>query len=190
MPTLHDFLASGTLGPLRFGMTADEVVTALGQPDDESVSRKPRIWKYGSLQLALSRSDGTPARLTSVSMYFHSGVQLPVAVRFVEALPRRRDEVVALLATLGIAPASDTTDPTDQIRLPSGVSFAFDDGVLDSIHCSWPQSAEPARRQLTVSLPVEVFAELQARAKRDRRSVADTAAALLAAGTQAPTPPA
>ena len=44
MPTLHDFLATGSLDPLHFGMTADEVVTALGQPEDESVSMEaPRM---------------------------------------------------------------------------------------------------------------------------------------------------
>jgi len=184
MSALLEFLTAGTLGPLHHGMAADEVAAALGQPEAESVSRKPRVWKYGALQLALHRTDKQTERLTSVSMYFHSGQAFPPCVRFVEAVPRRRDELAAFLASAGIVPVSDTTDPADEIRLTSGVSFTFDEGALDSIHCSWPRSAGPPRKQLTVSLPLEVYAELQARATHDRRSVAALAAALLEAGAR------
>ena len=65
MPTLNDFLATGSLGPLHFGMTADEVVAALGQPDGGAVQRKQRGLKYGALQLWVQRIANQTERLTA-----------------------------------------------------------------------------------------------------------------------------
>ena len=189
MPKLHDFLATGSLGPLHFGMTADEIVAALGQPDGEAVQRKQRGLKYGALQLWLQRIDTQTERLSAVFLYFGTGGELPAAVRFAEAVPVTRDAVSAWLAAMGIKPVKETTDPVAAITLSSCVTFTFDEGALHLISCSAQESREPHRKQLTVSLPIKVFAELHARAKRDRRSVADTAATLLTAGMQASAPP-
>lgn len=54
--TLHEFLVRGVLSPIRHGLAPAEVHTLCGDPTDTSVSLKPRIWKYGSLQVAFSRA--------------------------------------------------------------------------------------------------------------------------------------
>jgi hypothetical protein len=69
--TLHEFLVRGVLGQLRHGLTPDEVRALCGQPTDTSVSPKPRIWKYGSLQVAFCGDKLTrPEYVDFVGLYY------------------------------------------------------------------------------------------------------------------------
>lgn len=66
---LREFLVHASLGPIKSGITPEEVAALCGLPEDVSVSRKPRIWKYGSLQIAFD--DGPPGgRLYFLGIYF------------------------------------------------------------------------------------------------------------------------
>jgi len=52
MASILEFIKTGKLGSVSLGISKEEIENILGKPDDVSVSRKPRIYKYGSLQLA------------------------------------------------------------------------------------------------------------------------------------------
>ncbi len=53
--SVRDFLKTGELGPVRLGMSREQVQELLGEPDDTGGNsrrhRVPTIWKYGDLEL-------------------------------------------------------------------------------------------------------------------------------------------
>lgn len=191
MPTLEEFLKTGTLGPIRSGMTYAEVVAALGPPQAESVKRKPRVLKYGPLQLALTRGADEVERVSLTSLYTRESVdQLPPPARLSDAIPHGEGEFRSFLS--GVVPSVTQADD-GAIRLPSGVRVVFADGAVHSLHVA---PLKPKTKQLNVSLPTETLAALQALAKANKKeSVAELASALLQSqadatkkGSPAPTP--
>lgn len=49
---LLEFLRTGALGQIRFGMTPEQIQDLLGHPDDVGlVSRPHTLWKYGDVEL-------------------------------------------------------------------------------------------------------------------------------------------
>lgn len=49
---LLEFLRTGALGQIRFGMTPEQIQDLLGHPDDVGlVSRPHKLWKYGDVEL-------------------------------------------------------------------------------------------------------------------------------------------
>ena len=55
MISLKQLIESGCFGPVKLGMTREEVKGSLGAPDDvggtSRKSQKPSIWKYGDIEL-------------------------------------------------------------------------------------------------------------------------------------------
>jgi hypothetical protein len=47
---LVSFFETGHLGNIKLGCSTDEVRQILGPPEDQSLQKKPLIWKYGNLQ--------------------------------------------------------------------------------------------------------------------------------------------
>jgi hypothetical protein len=57
---LSEFLQSGRLNGLQVGMTQEQVLQTLGEPEDVGGTsrkyRKPSVWKYGNLELFFNRT--------------------------------------------------------------------------------------------------------------------------------------
>jgi hypothetical protein len=146
--TLHDFLVLGILGPLRHGLTPDEVRSVCGEPQDTSVSTKPRIWKYESLQVAFCRKGHTaPESLDFIGLYYRDEpFQLPTTIPLAGWWP----SVGATLATFKkylddfkipfcIDPQLTWDTQTSLIvGVGVGVCFTIDEGemILDSMQYS------------------------------------------------------
>jgi hypothetical protein len=177
MVTLEQFLRTGDLGPVRFGITAEAVTAALGPPPDESVRKKPLILKYGGLQLTLAApGPGEARRVTHVGLYFRPPAEpLPDPVRPTDWLPTTattESEFRGYLAQVGL-PVGDAGE--DRIVLPSGAQVSFADGRLHSIQFSHREPG-PATRQVSVTLPEATLDSVRARARQANRSVAELCA--------------
>jgi hypothetical protein len=188
MPILEEFLRTGQLGPIRSGMSSDEVETALGSPQDESTKRKPRIVRYGPLQIAFVRGEDRVARVSMVALYPRDfDEELPTAVRFDTAPLESKERVHTFLTSIGITPTAVETEPVDQVVLPSDVRIVFDEGAVHGVYFSPPVPAATSK-QLTLTLPAKTLDALKALAKtRKKRSVAELAASVLTAHITAET---
>jgi hypothetical protein len=71
MATLSEFLKSGKLGDIHYGMLRDQVVAILGQPNDTSVAQNPLILKYGGLQLTFFKpTDAEHRELSQIGLHY------------------------------------------------------------------------------------------------------------------------
>jgi hypothetical protein len=179
MATLEQFLRAGELGPIHFGLTVEEVAGLLGAPGDTSVRRNPLIEKYGGLQLTFFRADRAPhRRLTHVGLYFQPLAEpIPDLARPTDWLPTpatTRAEFRQFLDRIGLAPVADqSAAPDSRWVLPTGANIIFTDNELHSIQFAAPQTA---KKQISISVPPDTLASLQAQARRANRSVADLCA--------------
>lgn len=111
---ITQFLAEATLGPLGLGMTGDQVIAAIGQPNDIGCQEirnglESSIWLYGTadkanLQLRLDR--GT---LEGIWLYFRGADDLSALPRWMDAesspirQTTRVQSFVSWAETLGLA---------------------------------------------------------------------------------------
>ena len=71
MASILEFIRTGKLGHISTNVSKEEIENILGKPDDVTVSRKPRIYKYGSLQLAFYwDKEKEIGLLDSIHLYF------------------------------------------------------------------------------------------------------------------------
>ena len=107
MDTILEFIKTGSLGPVRLGMTSEEIVNAIGEPEDISVKTKPYvIWKYGSLQITFDTTLDKPV-VTSIFVYFwpDEKTTLPDGVRLRGWVPDSEtaiDEFIEKMLSEGI----------------------------------------------------------------------------------------
>ena len=76
---LQQFLAIGRLGDIHLGMDAQSLRNLLGEPDDISLQKRPTIWKFGSVQIAL-QSTARDAVVNEIHVYLHQPFELPRAL--------------------------------------------------------------------------------------------------------------
>ncbi len=82
--TLATFLRDGTLGPLKLGMSLDEVLDVLGAPGDTGQCGQSKILQYGGLEVSFERR----RTLALIALYFQRGRQtLPAALAYTGFLP-------------------------------------------------------------------------------------------------------
>lgn len=159
MASCVDFLKTGSLGSLSCGMSQDQVRNLLGEPDDVSTQRQPRIWKYGSLEITFYRlPDGENPFLISISLHFHTpGSNLPDSLQLTDWSPSGEttfDEFREFLDRSAIrVDGGVTSGPDRHLVLASGVRVTFDEGRLYSL--SYTMHREPRFKQVTVSIPRE-----------------------------------
>ncbi len=106
MSTFYNFIKKGTLGSITLGVTKSFVQEYLGNPEDVSLSRKPIILKYGSLQMTFYRDKNkNEAVLDSINIYFDEEVRLPEILSHQEWFPKvkmSKDEFFEKLTEIGI----------------------------------------------------------------------------------------
>jgi hypothetical protein len=151
----RDFLTKAQLGPLVIGILQSDVALLLGTPTDTSVSHKPRIWRFGSLQFAFD-TQSSDAPCIFMGLYFRNcSFAVPDTLELSgwwptvgESLPRLREYAERESITL-----SEYRPLTfeDQYTLISegGVYVGFtlsndNEWVIDSIQCSVKAAANKA----------------------------------------------
>ncbi len=183
METLATFLATGTLGPLRFGMDAETVRGILGEPDDVSVQNNPSIWKYGALELGFTRERGeAESALSFFAIYLRDqSAAIPAGLRWQGRLPAAgttRVDFDAYLASQHLTDAATENLEWDQLVFTSGVRAVFDDGILQSLQCMRP--SVPKQKQVSLSVPEEVWDAIRQEAQRLKVSPAQLCSEWLA----------
>lgn len=149
--SVDDLVVNGRLGPLRPGMTPDEVVQLIGPPEDVGASRSTRfLWKYGDLELFFwrERSCLSKRHLVSIALYFRHGpfrTTAPIDLcGFVPEPWTQPTDCGEHFRILGVSyyrdPLIDKLCQGEQITLVAGVGVHFVFGVnerggwdLDSI---------------------------------------------------------
>lgn len=181
MATLEQFLKTGELGPIRPGMSRADIVDCLGPPQDESVARNPLILKYGGVQLTfLTRPDEQDQVLAHIGLYFapHSE-PVPEPIRPVDFTLTHEltiDELRDFLVNKGLSAFSEVEEEdTRYMVLPSGVRITFDGPKLHSIIFA-ARKATAASKQVSVSVPGEMWKQLRWLAQESKQSVSELCA--------------
>jgi hypothetical protein len=181
MASLEEFLKSGKLGALHVWMTREDAVAVLGAAPDESVQKEPKILKYGGLQVTFARLSKTPEqRLVLTGLYFHApSEKLPDAVLPTDLVVSSETTVAEMrsyLGRLGLEETTSTGGADDRrIELASGASMNFRNDRLWSIQYAL-RTPESARKQISITVPEETWAQVSQLARQSKRSVSDMCA--------------
>lgn len=70
-------IRTGRLNGISLGDSLDDCLTAFGKPDDEAVSKRVRILRYGPVQISFNRSSkiDSDCSVRLISTYFQSLVE-------------------------------------------------------------------------------------------------------------------
>lgn len=181
MATLEEFLRAGVLGSVHPEMKQTEAIDLLGSPQDCSVARHPQILKYGGLQLTFIRRPMSEDReLAHVGLYFFPQAEpIPEPVRpsdFACTSETTIADVRDFLLRVGLEGfAVEEGDETNHLILPSGARIVFQEQKLRSIHFA-SRRREAAKKQLSLSLPKDLWDQLNLLARQSRRSLSDLCA--------------
>lgn len=85
---LAEFLRTGLLGPLRYGLTKVQAAALLGQPTGRSKLRNPAVWRWGALELTF-----LDEKLTAMGLLFMDGQPFPATIPWEGWMPARATEV-------------------------------------------------------------------------------------------------
>ena len=130
---------TGWLGAIAFGVSPEVVRRVPGDPQDtSSPSTRPRIWKYGSLEVAFSGGE-----LAFIGLYFRIDDLLPANLYFTGYCPvcgTTRQEFVEYLTAEGLPFGIFdllTFDTQTCYEVGMGVHVLFDEhDRLDSVQYS------------------------------------------------------
>ena len=128
---MEDFLRTGVLGPVEFGMTGDEILALLGPPDTvftRRKSRRPTGFEYGDVEFYLM--DAKDDRLSTIYLD-HFDVPKGSGFLSLDSWCLRgtmsRSDVESALTQAGITfQPTQMADPTmDGIVTAAGVELGF-----------------------------------------------------------------
>jgi hypothetical protein len=177
MASLEQFLRFGTLGAIRLGVTRSELVAQLGEPPDESVQHAPKILKYGGLQITFTKPNAcTEPRVARIGLYFHTPNELiPDQVELTDWAVNSETTLVEMRSFLdksGLAAHQEKLEDDDRLDLASGAQIIFSNQKLWSILVG-TRNRQASNKQVSVSIPLEAWRELNAIARQTNRSVAE-----------------
>ena len=125
---LAEIVNRETIPGLRPQQELGEVIALLGEPEDVSLSKRPLILRYGSLELGFWEGPGSERRLKFMGVYFRGeGLRLPGALSRTTRWPTEpmsEMELLGLLASLG-RPATVETRAEDSLVLRAGEVVRF-----------------------------------------------------------------
>lgn len=176
MPLMRDFLQTGHLGEIQLGLRPDQVIAILGDPEDQSVKKRPvQILRYGAVQFSfVAIPDTEDSRMASVAIYFDDTDRLiPPPLSPTDWLPTgntTEQQFRQFLEQTGMQVHSSVQGEQAYLIIASGASVVFAEGKLHSIHFKRVDK-KPQRKQMTVSLPQEAVERLQHRAHEEGVSV-------------------
>lgn len=186
--SLRAFIRTGEFGPVRLGMTREEVAAVLGPPDATSAPprkrRPPSFYKYGDLEFHFDLNDGT---LWLIHMDGIAQVRAPEGGERVKLDPwiiqagLTTEALGAALTSVGVrySIGPDRWNPgCVRVETESNVKFIFVDkpaegGLpvgLDAVSISGPRRALPVK-QVSVTLPEAMHEKVRQEALRRRTSI-------------------
>jgi hypothetical protein len=138
MATLEEFLRNGRLGPVVLGMTAPDVITAIGEPQGTSAKSNPLQLKYGSAELSFwkEKKDGRLFLREIVISYRPQFEPFPPILPFLDWNPRPPTKQVfkSFIYYIGYAPVNSVEGPSEgKMTFLSGVTALFTEEILDSL---------------------------------------------------------
>jgi hypothetical protein len=179
MASLQEFLDTGRLGEIAVGASNDFVRQLLGEPNDVSTQRNPELWKYGAVQLGFYRGKGTKQHtLAFIGLYFQGGdARIPDALKWTGWFPYQATTSQVFqgwptqtgVTFSTIAEAEGET--ADYLVTKAGVAVTFADGNLQSIQYAAHHKSD--RRQLSVSIPPDVWDRIREEAAQQKVSMAE-----------------
>ena len=136
MAALGEFFRTGRLGPVRLGQASEDVRRVLGDPEATSPGRtQPRLWKYGSLEVAFDTGE-----LVFIGLYFRSSDPFPDSLHWTGYRPAQGTTMKGFVEYLQAEqlPFGEyeilTFDTQTCLEVGLGVHVLFDEGGrLDSI---------------------------------------------------------
>ncbi len=139
--SMIEFLRTGRLGNIAISDTLDKVIYDLGEPDDISISRKPIIYKYGSIQFSFSKNT-LGDELSTIHFYFYNYFICPRKLDFKGWMPDNQTDLTDFLNYLNkeqIEIQKDTEHTFKDIqtgyKTDKGVVIIFNENnQLNSIH--------------------------------------------------------
>jgi hypothetical protein len=173
MATLKQFMRTGHLGPVILGMSANDVVIALGEPEGTSRKSSPLVLKYGCVQLSFWRgsNQGVPQLREIVIAYQPVFEPAPESLAFTDwalASPPTEQEFKLYVQQIDYPPTHLVEGPSGkQLLFPSGVAALFTDGMLHSIrlvqreHRSVPPGVLADEREPSVDQIREMLSEAE-----------------------------
>lgn len=85
---LADFLRTGTLGTVRYGLNKAQSVVILGEPTAKSKLRNPAVWRWGALELTFFGE-----QLTAIGLLFMDQQPFPARIPWEGWIPGRATDL-------------------------------------------------------------------------------------------------
>jgi hypothetical protein len=181
--SLEEFLRQGTLHPVRFGMSEEELEVLLGKPDFEFTARKkkrPLGLEYDYLEFHLT--DRTESHTNQLCTNFLDNFDAPKRTSTVEVdtwflkngMSQAEAEAFLHAADVSFEPIS-RLQPMRGIITPAGVELAFhEDEGLSFIMKSIREEIEieTSTKQASITLPLEIYEKIRRESLRRRVSIA------------------
>src|SRR3954454_23757961 len=148
MPALEQFLRTGHLGPVALGLSPNDVMIALGDPDGISGKSNPLLLKYGPIQLTFWKASKEKAHQLReiVAMYQPETEAPPDHLKFADWSPERpptERDFRDFMHRIGYMPVHMVEGLSErQLIFPSGVTALFSDGMLHSIRLAQRETKE------------------------------------------------
>jgi hypothetical protein len=180
MSTLKNFLHTGELDGICMGMAREAAEAVLGEPSAVSVGNKPRILKYGNVELGFYwQAETRTSGLAHVSVYFRvPSENYHTVTRFADWTVSQRtksDEFEQFIKNAGMVPRQFPNEQSLDFRFDSGASATFDQGFLHSLHFTQPD--RNVKKQLSLPLNCRTVEKIQKQARSMNRSAAELCAA-------------
>jgi hypothetical protein len=138
MATLEEFLRTGHLGPLVLGISSNDAISAVGEPDDISRKSNPLLLRYGCVHLVFWKPKDAKHELREITVDFHLAAgPLPSSLEFadwdstVPPTERRFRDFVRMIDYVPVQSIERAT--SRELVFASGITARFEDEMLVSI---------------------------------------------------------
>lgn len=149
MVDLTELLVDHRIGSVGLGDSTEDVVRAIGRPQDRIAQRVPEILKFGPVELGFYRSRGeSESRLVVISVYFGRGDTAPDWLqvdRWPVGAHTTVDEFRSYLSSIGESVyGSVAGEANSHLVTDRGVRVSFVDGRLKLIQIAEKQQPKGA----------------------------------------------
>ena len=138
MAILEEFLRTGHLGPLNLGISSNDAMSILGEPDDISRKANPLLLRYGRVQLTFWKPRDAKPELREMTVDFqHASEPLPPCLEFTDwnsSDPPDEGRFRDFLHQIDYLPLQESQGVTGtELVFASGVIARFKDQMLESL---------------------------------------------------------
>ena len=183
MATLEEFLRTGHLGPLILGTSPQNVIDALGDPDDISRKSNPLLLRYGNVHLVFWKPKNAKQELREISVDFEINADpLPPSLAFADwdaSMPPTEHRFRDFIRTVDNLPIQSVERAMSrEMVFPSGITARFQDEMLVSLRLIERENkvSIPSRltdeREPTLEQIEEMFEEADSAAKAGAKRAA------------------